>query len=83
MKHAGPAALAQLEPLLDDLRQMPALVEKTTGIFYVSSKAFLHFHEDPAGLFADVRVDGDFVRYRATNAVRAAGPRAHRPRSAR
>ena len=66
MKHAGPDALAQLEPLLDDLRRMPALVEKSPGTFYVTSKAFLHFHEDPAGLFADVRIDGDFVRFRAT-----------------
>ena len=64
MKHAGPDALAQIEPLLDDLRRMPALVEKSPGTFYVSSKAFLHFHEDPAGLFADVRIDGDFVRFR-------------------
>jgi hypothetical protein len=28
----------------------------------LKSKAFLHFHEDPAGVFADVRVGDDFHR---------------------
>jgi len=41
----------------------PALVEKRPGIFYVSGKAFLHFHEDPAGLFADLRLGGDSQRF--------------------
>jgi len=41
----------------------PALVEKRPGIFYVSGKAFLHFHEDPAGLFADLRLGGDWQRF--------------------
>lgn len=47
--------------------------EKSRGTFYRGSKAFLHFHEDPAGLFADVRFDTDFERFRAsTKAERAA-----------
>lgn len=59
MKHAGAAALDQLEPLLARLRAIPALREKNRGVFYLKSKAFLHFHEDPTGLYADVRrVDG-------------------------
>ena len=64
MKHAGPEALDRLEPLLVKLRGLPALREKSRGVFYIRSKAFLHFHEDPTGLFADVRhaPDGDFVR---------------------
>ena len=65
MKHAGPAALDALEPLLARLRTLPALKEKTRGAFYLKSRAFLHFHEDPAGLFADVRLTGDdFTRLR-------------------
>lgn len=55
MKHAGEAALDQLETLLAELRALPGPVEKKRGVFYLKSKAFLHFHEDPAGLFADVR----------------------------
>jgi len=34
-------------------------------VFYRGGKAFLHFHEDPAGLFADARLSGaDFERFR-------------------
>ncbi|HEX7168087.1 MAG TPA: hypothetical protein VF230_14005 [Acidimicrobiales bacterium] len=43
---------------------MPGLVEKKRGVFYRRSKAFLHFHEDPTGLHADVRLGDDFERFR-------------------
>jgi hypothetical protein len=63
MKHAGPEALDRLEPLIARIRDLPGLVEKGRGIFYRKSRAFLHFHEDPKGLFADIRVEGeDFER---------------------
>ena len=64
MKHAGKEALDALEPLLGSLRVLPGLKEKSRGTFYVKSRAFLHFHEDPAGLFADIRDadGGDFER---------------------
>ena len=65
MKHAGSAALDQLEPLLERIRAIAALRETSRGVFYLKSKAFLHFHEDPAGLFVDIRcADGrDFERF--------------------
>ena len=68
MKHAGEAALDQLEALLAELRALPGPVEKKRGVFYLKSKAFLHFHEDPAGLFADVRdaTGKDFERIDVT-----------------
>jgi hypothetical protein len=62
MKHAGADALRQLSPLLAELRKRGALREKSSGVFYFKSKAFLHFHEDPAGLFADLRVAEEWVR---------------------
>jgi hypothetical protein len=64
MKHATTLALDELEPLLAKLRQLPGLKERSRGIFYLKSRAYLHFHEDPAGLFADIRsADGkDFDR---------------------
>ena len=62
MKHAGPGALDALEPVLAQLRKCAGLKEKNRGTFYRGSKAFIHFHEDPAGLFADVRLEDDFVR---------------------
>jgi hypothetical protein len=64
MKHAGAAALDSIEPLLVHVRSHSALKEKSRGCFYLKQKGFLHFHEDPAGMFADVRsLDGkDFDR---------------------
>jgi len=63
MKHAGEAALLTVEPLLGELRKMEGIQEKKRGVFYRKSTAFLHFHEDPAGLFADLRKpDGEWLR---------------------
>ena len=58
MKHAGETSLAQLAALLDQLRALGRLTERKPGTFYLRSSAFLHFHEDPAGLFADLKADG-------------------------
>ena len=63
MKHARGQALTQLSELLQQLRQRTGLRERKTGIFYRKAKSFLHFHEDPAGLFADLRLDGDWRRF--------------------
>jgi hypothetical protein len=62
VKHAGADALGELSELLQKLRNRPGLVERKPGIFYVKGKAFLHFHEDRAGLFADLRQSGDWLR---------------------
>ncbi|HEX4183540.1 MAG TPA: hypothetical protein VHY34_09795 [Caulobacteraceae bacterium] len=51
MKHAGQEALDALEAV----RLRRALTERKRGVFYRKSRAWLHFHEDPAGLFADLR----------------------------
>jgi hypothetical protein len=61
-------ALDGLEPFLERLRAVPGLVEKKRGVFYVRSKAFLHFHEDPSGMHADVRLGPEFTRVRAETA---------------
>ena len=74
MKHAGSEALDRLEPLIARIRAIGVFKEPRRGCFYLKSKAFLHFHEDPAGLFADVRAaDGkDFDRLRVDDAAGAA-----------
>lgn len=68
MKHASAAALDELETLLDDLRKRPGLKERSRGVFYRKGRAFLHFHEDPRGLFADIRAAAgdDFERIDVT-----------------
>jgi hypothetical protein len=67
MKHAGPEALDQLEPVLAELCKLDGLRERKRGAFYRGSSAFLHFHEDPAGFFADLKVADDFVRFPVNN----------------
>jgi hypothetical protein len=62
MKHAGEAALATIEPLLIELRRLEGIRERKPGVFYMKSTAFIHFHEDPAGIFADLRRDGEWLR---------------------
>ena len=64
VRHARSDALDRLAPLLVVLRDVPGLVEKKRGIFYCKSQAFLHFHEDPTGLHADVRLHDGFERFR-------------------
>jgi hypothetical protein len=63
MKHAGNEALGRLIDLLDQIRTKAGLKEKKLGIFYRKSNAFLHFHEDPAGIFADLKIGEKFARY--------------------
>lgn len=70
MRHVGPADLDRLEPLLAQVRQFSGLTEKGRGIFYRKSRAFLHFHQDPKGLYADLRLAGDdFDRFRVEEAA--------------
>jgi hypothetical protein len=63
MKHASNATLQSLAALLDEIRKRSPLKEKKLGIFYLKSRSFLHFHEDPAGLYADLGSGADFDRY--------------------
>ncbi|GAB4473181.1 MAG: hypothetical protein OHK0037_33490 [Elainellaceae cyanobacterium] len=63
MKHASPETLTQISSLLEHVRQHAGLRERKLGTFYRKSAAFLHFHEDPAGIFADVRGFQDWERF--------------------
>ena len=67
MKHATPATLESIEPLLQGIRKVAGLRERGRGIFYRKSIAYLHFHEDPAGLFADVKLKGTWKRMDVTS----------------
>ena len=64
MRHARAEALDTLETLLARVRGFDALIETSRGVFYLRRRAFLHFHEDPTGLFADARIarGGEFER---------------------
>ena len=63
MRHATAAALDRLDSLLQQVRaRHPDLRERKRGAFYRGGQAWLHFHEGPAGLFADLKVAGAWVR---------------------
>jgi hypothetical protein len=66
VRHAQPEDLVGAKYLVDRLRRNDQLVERKPGTFYRKSRAFLHFHADPAGLFVDVRVADEFERLRVT-----------------
>ncbi len=73
MKHAGDKALSTLADLLDEVRHCAGLKEPKRGTFYHKSSGLLHFHEDPAGFFADLKVGGEYQRFRVnTQAERRA-----------
>jgi len=64
MRHATAAALDRLDDLLRLVRQRhPRLKERKRGVFYRGGAGCLHSHEDPAGLFADLKIDGEWTRF--------------------
>ncbi len=67
MRHPRDGELDRMAPVLEQLRGIDGLVERTPGVFYRRSRAFLHFHVDGDDFYADLRVDGtDFDRLRVT-----------------
>ena len=62
MRHAGAVALDAIEPMLIELRRLEGIRERSRGVFYRKNSAFLHFHEDPAGIFVDLRTDSEWLR---------------------
>jgi hypothetical protein len=68
MRHAGPDTLERITPLLRALRKRSVLREHRPGLFELNSRAFLHFHDDPSGVYADVRLADSFVRMRVSTA---------------
>ena len=48
------------------IRARTALAERRRGVFYRGQDPFLHFHEDPARFFCDIKIDGRFRRHPAT-----------------
>jgi hypothetical protein len=73
MRHARDLDLDRIEPLLARIRAAspPGLKERKRGVFYFKSQAFLHFHEDPKGMFADVGLGKGFERLQVDDAAGA------------
>ena len=47
--------LRDLEPALIKIRKLKDLKEPKSGIFYIKSRGFLHFHEKDGKIWADAR----------------------------
>jgi hypothetical protein len=67
VRHITAERLAAIDDLLAELRTVDGLAERSPGVFYRRSRAFLHFHEDGDDIYADVRLEGaDFDRRRVS-----------------
>src|SRR5262245_4813537 len=51
-----------IEPLLAVLREYSALSEIRPAAFHLNGRDFIHFHEEPDGIFADVRLSKGRIR---------------------
>lgn len=54
MAHATAEDLKDLKPLLENIRTLVALKEKSLGCFYYKSKGILHFHTKQGRRYAHV-----------------------------
>jgi len=64
VKHAGTDAIEALALLLAAIRRdKTGIIEKKPGTFFRKGRGLLHFHEDPTGLFADLKIDGAWRRF--------------------
>jgi hypothetical protein len=61
MAHAKASDLADIAPLLEKIRAMPELKEKSFGCFYYKSKGVLHFHVTKERRFAHVYDAGTWI----------------------
>jgi N-acetylglutamate synthase-like GNAT family acetyltransferase len=68
LRHARAEDLDRVDGLLEQLRAIDGLTERSRGTFYRRSKAFLHFHEHGGEIICDVRLDAaaDFERRTVT-----------------
>jgi hypothetical protein len=51
-----------IEPLLAVLREYSAFSEVRPTAFHLNGRDFIHFHEEPEGIFADVRLSKSRIR---------------------
>ena len=71
MGRATKTTVESLAPLYDEVRALniDGLVVKASGAVYQRRNGILHFHEDPTGVQADVKVLGLWQRVEVNNAA--------------
>jgi hypothetical protein len=55
MGHTKPEMLADIAKELDVIRRLEGIKERSPGVFYYKSIAFLHFHDKDGERWADVK----------------------------
>jgi hypothetical protein len=72
MAHADATALAAIQPLLRQLREIKGVREMKPGTYYFRGAAFAHFHVEDGALLADLKKPGGsgFDRYPLDTAPR-------------
>ena len=56
MGHARKEDLVDVAHVLDTIRSLPGVTERSPGIFYIGRTPFLHFHTRDGERWADARV---------------------------
>ena len=82
MGHAKAEDLLDIADVVDEIRALPGVVERSPGIFYIGSAPFLHFHTRAGERWADAKVGCDWgprdpaaLRRHAPRQVRLPGQR--------
>ena len=60
MGHARPEDLLDVADVLDAIRALPGVSERSPGIFYIGRAPFLHFHTRGGERWADAKAGRDW-----------------------
>jgi hypothetical protein len=60
MAHARREDLSDIDDVLQALRALPGMMERTFGVFYLRRTPFLHFHTRAGERWADARAGTDW-----------------------
>ena len=60
MAHARREDLSDIDDVLQALRALPGMTERTFGVFYLRRTPFLHFHTRAGERWADARAGADW-----------------------
>jgi len=60
MGHARKEDLLDITDVLEAIRSLPGVSERSFGIFYIGGKSFVHFHTKAGDRWADAKAGGDW-----------------------
>jgi hypothetical protein len=60
MGHTKPETIADIKRELEAIRRLDGIRERSPGVFYYKSTAFLHFHDRDGSRWADVKTPAGY-----------------------